>query len=438
MARNDLDEGNRGVICIVFCVILFVSSFLVGFSWRILDYDMYGLKVNEISRAVTEQNTYDSGRHFLGLGNVFERFKKTSRYIVFTVEDLQTDEKKDGEDPGTAAGSTRGPITIRTKDGQRLDIEITFQYVINKDTLYTLYVTYGTEYNSIIVAIARAKVRDIGSLYGSSDYFDKRIQIEQHFKQALDVELKQRYVSMIDFQMRAVILPQDLDQELKKIQLNEIEYTLIKAQLDTDVILRETNQVITKRTSARDKKLLEDNQLVTNSIKILEKSLEFTKETTNTQVAYERAKMIAANKKFEKETAAAIAIVEGKTMLAKEETQLQVANITAQINVLNAQNVYDVNVILKNANLMKSKNISNANAQKVILESAATKAGITKFQTNAGFNADDIVTYEFSDLVGSINSNNLKMDMQKPNDLYLPGQKASQEKNLKDKYGALV
>ena len=34
--------------------------------------------------------------------------------------------------------------------------------------------------------------------------------------------------------------------------------------------------------------------------------------------------------------------------------------------------------------------------------------------------------------------NNLKMDMQKPNDLYLPGQKASQEKNLKDKYGALV
>ena len=87
---------------------------------------------------------------------------------------------------------------------------------------------------------------------------------------------------------------------------------------------------------------------------------------------------------------------------------------------------------------MKSKNISNANAQKVILESAATKAGITKFQTNAGFNADDIVTYEFSDLVGSINSNNLKMDMQKPNDLYLPGQKASQEKNLKDKYGALV
>ena len=67
MARNDLDEGNRGVICIVFCVVLFVSSFLVGFSWRILDYDMYGLKVNEISRAVIEQNTYDSGRQRLQL-----------------------------------------------------------------------------------------------------------------------------------------------------------------------------------------------------------------------------------------------------------------------------------------------------------------------------------------------------------------------------------
>ena len=434
---ESLEEGNFIVCCGVFCLILFVSSFLVGFSWRILDYDMYGLKVNEISRAVIEKEAYDSGRHFVGLGNVFERFKKTARTVIFTLDDPEL-KKKNSDDPGSSAGDTRGPITIRTKDGQRLDIEITFQFVVIKESLYTLYTTYGTSYISIIVAIARARVRDIGSLYGSGEYFEKRIAIEKHFKNSLADELAKRYVTMIEFQMRAVILPLDLDKELKKIQLNEIEYTLIKAQLDTDVILRQTNQVLQTRTSERDKKLLEDNQVVTNSIKLLEKTLIETKEISNTLVEFQRAKMKAANKKFEKETEAEMEIIKGKTLVAQEETKLKVANLTAKINILNAENKYDLKVISSNAELLRSKNISSSNSQKQILESAAMKAGITKFQTNAGFSADDIVNYEFSDLVGSISSSKLKMDMQKPNDLYLPGQKASQEKNLKDKYGALV
>ena len=126
-----MEEGNFIVCCGVFCLILFVSSFLVGFSWRILDYDMYGLKVNEISRAVVEKEAYDSGRHFVGLGNVFERFKKTARTVVFTLDDPELKKKK-SDDPGSSAGDTRGPITIRTKDGQRLDIEITFQFIFSK------------------------------------------------------------------------------------------------------------------------------------------------------------------------------------------------------------------------------------------------------------------------------------------------------------------
>eukprot|EP00943_MAST-04B_sp_MAST-4B-sp1_P001824 g1824.t1 len=398
---------------------------------------MYGLKVNEISRAVVEKEAYDSGRHFVGLGNVFERFKKTARTVVFTLDDPELKKKK-SDDPGSSAGDTRGPITIRTKDGQRLDIEITFQFIVNKESLYTLYTTYGTSYISIIVAIARARIRDIGSLYGSGEYFEKRIDIEKHFKTSLADELTKRYVTMIDFQMRAVILPLDLDKELKKIQLNEIEYTLIKAQLDTDVILRETNQVLQTRTSERDKKLLEDNQLVTNSIKLLEKTLTETKEISNTLVEFQRATMIAANKKFEKETEAEMEIIKGKTQIVQEETKFKVANITAKTNILNAENRYDLKVISSDAELLRSKNISSSNSQKNILESAAMKAGIAKFQTNAGFSANDIVNYEFSDLVGSISSNKLKMDIQKPNDLYLPGQKASQEKNLKDKYGTLV
>ena len=125
-------------------------------------------------------------------------------------------------------------------------------------------------------------------------------------------------------------------------------------------------------------------------------------------------------------------------MIAEEQTKYQVANITARIDLLQAKNKYNVTKISQDANLLKSKNVSDAVSQKVILESAAYKEAITGFQTDAGFSADNLVSYEFSDLVGSIDPSKLNMDMQKPEDLYLPGQKASQEKNLKDKYGALV
>ena len=111
-----LEESNRWVLCVVLSLVLFVSSFLVGFSWRILDYNMYGLKVNEISRAVVEREAYDSGRHFVGLGNVFERFKKSQREIVFLVDDPER-EKDDGngDDPG-CLGDTE-TYNNRTKMG---------------------------------------------------------------------------------------------------------------------------------------------------------------------------------------------------------------------------------------------------------------------------------------------------------------------------------
>ena len=434
-----LEESNRWVWCIVLSLTLFVSSFLVGFSWRILDYDMYGLKVNEISRAVVEREAYDSGRHFVGLGNVFERFKKSQREIVFLVDDPEREKGDDnGDDPGGAAGDTKGPITIRTKDGQRLDIELTFQFIVDKEKLYELYTTYGTEYVSIIVAVARARVRDIGSLYGSSDYFERRIDIEAHLKRVLDEELNKRFIKMVDLQLRSIIIPQELDRELKKIQLNQIQYTLVKAQLETDVILRETYGRLTKERALRDKKLTEENQIITNSIRTLEKRLVEIQEDTKTVVAFERAKMDAANKKYEMDSKSKIEKIKGRAMIAEEQTKYQVANITARIDLLQAKSKYNVTKISQDANLLKSKNVSDAVSQKVILESAAYKEAIAGFQTDAGFSADNIVSYEFSDLVGSIDPSKLKMDMQKPEDLYLPGQKASQEKNLKDKYGALV
>ena len=126
-------------------------------------------------------------------------------------------------------------------------------------------------------------------------------------------------------------------QRVEENQLNQIQYTLVKAQLETDVILRETNRELTKERALRDKKLTEENQIITNSIRTLEKRLVEIQEDTKTVVAFEQAKMDAANKKYEMDTNTKIEKIKGRTMIAEEQTKYQVANITARIDILQAK-----------------------------------------------------------------------------------------------------
>ena len=84
---------------------------------------MYGLKVNEISRAVVEREAYDSGRHFVGLGNVFERFKKSQREIVFLVDDPER-EKDDGTllDSGFGSDGCDVCTNVRGKEEEEEEV----------------------------------------------------------------------------------------------------------------------------------------------------------------------------------------------------------------------------------------------------------------------------------------------------------------------------
>ena len=123
-------------------------------------------------------------------------------------------------------------------------------------------------------------------------------------------------------------------------------------------------------------------------------------------IAVEQAKMDAANKKYEMDTNTKIEKIKGRTMIAEEQTKYQVANITARIDILQAKNKYNVTKISQDAALLKSKKFRRG-FSKNNFESAAYKDVINDFQTN-GLHADNIVSYEFSDLVKSIDPSKLK------------------------------
>ena len=426
-----LAEENYAPVCLVACVIIFISSFLVGFSWRTVDYDQYGIVVNEISRAVVSEQVYDSGRHFVGLGNVFETFNKT----VTQEEWLGSG---NSNEPGGEAGKTTGPITIRTKDGQRLDLDISFQYQIEKEKVLQLYHSYGRSYREFFVAIGRARLRDRASVYSSQDFFSKRMVIESDFSSTISKELVSRFVKLVDLQLRSVRIPRDLEVQLKQIQLNEIEHTLITAQLETDKILKTTVQKITTLTAKRDATLLNLSQTVYNDIESINKKLKREEELTATFVQYERSKMDASLRTYMMDTSAHIEAIKGQEQVELATTDLQVAAVTTEINLLQASRDHNATIISATADRDASKNQTAGNALVIKEKSNATKAGMMKFKSDAGFDGEDVVAYEFSRMVGNHPTKNLKMDMQKPSSLFLPGQKTAQTKNLKDQHVGLV
>jgi hypothetical protein len=95
-----------------------------------------------------------------------------------------------------------GPLSVRTADGQVLDLDISFQYKytfflcrfwvssflnsyfprLTKEKLYNMYVTYGQKYHDFIVSAVRSLLRHEAAKFSSFDFFVNRIDIEVQYQ----------------------------------------------------------------------------------------------------------------------------------------------------------------------------------------------------------------------------------------------------------------
>lgn len=90
---------------------LVVLIVFLGFSIDSLSYNQVGLNYSGIFKSV-ENKTYTPGYHFVGLGHNFIPYEVTISTVEFS-------KNKD---------ATLPLISCRTKDGLKLDLEISFQY----------------------------------------------------------------------------------------------------------------------------------------------------------------------------------------------------------------------------------------------------------------------------------------------------------------------
>lgn len=231
--------SNKGsawdLICIFSTSIaIFVSCFLLGFSFDTLDSDKYALMYNqnllklECDQVYGAEVNTDSRRWFTGLGRGFYdyRFPRQIQQIVLS-------------DFGRGAD---GPsISGRSSDGIRVSIAVSMQYLLPRDPvkLCSLVYTYGTgNYESFFRTYLTDAIEDVVSQYETKHFWEDRAAIGSLLNSTVYNVLNNKGAIVTGFQFLSVDIPNSLQlaienttvvaQGIRQAELNK-ERTLVSA-----------------------------------------------------------------------------------------------------------------------------------------------------------------------------------------------------------------
>lgn len=216
-------------------VVAAVATFLLLFmSFDTLEFTEMGLNYSWITENIEEQ-VYEHGRYYLGLGHKFIKFPKMVRSVVFS------------NDP---SGLKHGPaLESRTNDGLRVQLEVSFQYKLKVDEVNNMYMTLGPEYQQTFVRMAIDQITAEATLHNAYDFFANRTLIAVNMHSMLDTHFRKHGFSEVPFlQLRTVHLPTVFEDAISKTQLQEQDIQIAKMEQKANTVLFETRVLQAERT----------------------------------------------------------------------------------------------------------------------------------------------------------------------------------------------
>lgn len=188
--------GQRKALYVLLGIGLFISPFLIGFSFVPIHGTEVGLRYDSINQMVDMTRIYPPGRHFIGLGNFFIRYPKSLQAIEFNA--------RVGD-----SGAPRGRIQALSNEGQRINFDCSLQYRVNTTSppaLGQLFSLFDSNFHERIAVIAQNTILDVASSFETPQFFNNRTGISSAIISKLDREL----LPMIDvalFQLREISIP---------------------------------------------------------------------------------------------------------------------------------------------------------------------------------------------------------------------------------------
>lgn len=212
---------EQSILIGVAAIVVMIAFYLVS-SFSSLELNEYGLDYSGIWKSVDNQ-TYTSGIHFLGFQHSFIVFPKSAQTIDFT----------DNGDSGI--------IDSRTSDGLVVLLEVSFQYELQKNSLYHMYKEYGTEYENNMILITIDVINKISNNYTAYDFFVNRSGISAVMESSLTSRLNADMgIDIKFFQLKNVDLPDSFEEAIQTTEVKKQDIEKAKAEKSKATIEIET------------------------------------------------------------------------------------------------------------------------------------------------------------------------------------------------------
>ncbi|KRX01225.1 hypothetical protein PPERSA_05811 [Pseudocohnilembus persalinus] len=175
-----------------------------------------------------ENKTYESGFYFLGVSHSFIIYPKTVQQLEFS---------KDADADYTLLHS-------RTNDGLEVQLEISFQYRLQKDKIYDLFSTFKKEYKKVFKNMAIDIISEHATRYEAYEFFVNRTHIGQSMHRELNsIFTKNCFADIEFFQLRSVDLPDKFEDsisetEVYKQNINKAAAEKEKVQVELETLLK--------------------------------------------------------------------------------------------------------------------------------------------------------------------------------------------------------
>ena len=189
---------------VLFSVIFFPSSLSK------VDTTEVAIRKNVFTGKTDLDTKYEEGLHWIGFSYKLIKFPRTAQLVTFN----------------TGPDSTDTVLSARTKDGLSIDIDVSFNYMLNIEDLDQLYMTYVDKYEYTYVLTARSILRDVVSKYTAIQFFEIRENITMHLEESLDTALNEVFARVQNFQMTRFDLPDDFESALEQVQVAQQQYEI--------------------------------------------------------------------------------------------------------------------------------------------------------------------------------------------------------------------
>jgi len=227
------------------CIFLGVLTFFALFGFGNVEVTEYALKYSLITRKV-EKRTYLPGRYWIGPASFFIKFPSTVTTIAFA----------DAEPQGSSWFASdpselfQRELRSRTMDGLDVNIELSFQYQLQKDSLYDLYTTFGgwPDYHNLFVRVAIDRLTESATLFNSPQFFTERTKIGAAMERQLLQDYQERlFSSIFSFQLRRVGLPKAFEDAIQETEVKRQDVRVAEAEQNSTRVTLQTQLMQAQR-----------------------------------------------------------------------------------------------------------------------------------------------------------------------------------------------